>query len=146
MNSQGWYLTPVTDVKSYSDALKPLVAEQQHACANFQVVVPKKMACKPAETTQQQFSDRSKISSDERAAFLKYRAVLVEVNQKIAELNRQYNSKNGEAIASAIEINSAQGDRNATELLESRIAWGEFNRRRAENYKKYEDDLKLALR
>ena len=147
MNSHGWSLTPVSNVKGYNDEINAVVGEQREACvrADLQAIFSKKMTCKPNEAAQEQLSDRSKISSDEKIALLKWQDILAETNGKIAAIHRQYNPKSGEAIAVLIEKGVGESKNLALELYNGRISWGDYNKRRNALFIRNQDAMKTAL-
>jgi hypothetical protein len=147
MNSQGWILTPVTDVKSFNDALRPIAEERREACsrADLQPIYQKKMPCKVEDTSPQQLSDRSKASNEEKNVLLKWQSYVQESNGKVAEIFRKYDTKNGEAVASAVERRATETNALASQLSNGSITWGEFNTHRVELNKRFEEAEKMAL-
>jgi hypothetical protein len=147
MNSQGWVLTPVTDAKAFSDAVRPIGEEMRGNCSreDLQALYRKKMACRAADATPEQLSDRSKISNDEKIALSKWRESVQGGNEKIAAIYRQFYLKNGDAVATVIEGGSAESGRLAQEFSNGGLSWGEYNKRRLELAKRVEANQKIAL-
>jgi hypothetical protein len=147
MNAHGWYLTPVSDPKAYNTEVAAAMAPIMQSCTNaeYQVLFSRKMACKAAETTQEQTQERSKISSAERAAFEKWLALLIDTNEKIAAIQRKYNPKSGEALASNIERGMSEVKVLASEFTAGKLSWGEYNKARMNAAKRSEETAKYAL-
>jgi hypothetical protein len=147
MNSKGWVLTPVTDVKGFNETMRPIGEDLRANCSreDLQVLYRKKMACKALEATPEQMSDRSKISNEEKIALAKWLDAVQAINDKIAATYRQFDSKNGDAVASTIETGMGDTRKLALELSNGRIAWGEYNRSRVEIGKRLQESQKIAL-
>jgi hypothetical protein len=147
MNSKGWALTPVTDVKGFNDAMRPVGEELLAYCSkdDLQALYRKKMSCKAIDATPEQLSDRSKISNEEKIALLKWQDLIQGSNEKIAVNYRQYNPKNGDAVASAIEAGAADSRKLALEFSNGGFSWGEYNKRRIELTKRIQENQKNAL-
>jgi hypothetical protein len=147
MNSKGWVLTPVTDVKGFTEAMRPMGEEIRAACSrdDLQVLFRKKMACKAVEANPEQTSDRSKITNEEKTALTKWLEVIQAANEKVAAVYRQYDSKNGNTVADSIEAGSSETKKLALEFLNGSLSWGEYNRRRAELAKRLLENQKNAL-
>jgi hypothetical protein len=146
MNAGGWVLTTVTDVKAFTEAMRPLDDLQQEFCSRSDVqALWQRMACKVRDTTQGQLSNQSKISNEEKAALAKWQDFIREVNDKLAANYVTYYAKNGQAVASAIQAGAVEVNKLAVELSSGRIAWGEFNRRRVEISKRRDESVKAAL-
>jgi len=146
MTSKGWILTPLTDVKSYTEAMRPLGEEQRAFCSRDDLqALFKKMPCKVNDTAPEQLSDRSKISNEQKANLAKWQEYIRDINDRYAAINVQYNVKNGQAVGSSIQAGAADVDRLASELANGSIAWGEFNRRRVELNKRAQENQKNAL-
>jgi hypothetical protein len=144
MNAQGWQLVQVTDIKAYTEAAKSLSLEVRQACSELENSIANKMPCRSDKATSAQMADRSKISQNDKAALGKFRSSITETYAKIADLNRKYYVKNGDAVAQVMELQVAQGNKLASELIEGRISWGEYNRRRFDASKRDKEDLKIA--
>jgi hypothetical protein len=102
VNARGWSI--VTMSPAYSDALKGIQAEARVNCTREDLRVHyAKSACLASESTQERLADRSKISPDEKVALSRVRVAYAEINAKIAAAHRQYNPRNGKAMATSIE-------------------------------------------
>jgi hypothetical protein len=146
MNSRGWALTNVGDVKGFNDALRPLGEDQRAFCTRSDLqALWKKMACKATDTTEAQLSDRSKISNEEKIAVAKWQDFVQVTNERVATVYRQFASGKGEAVASTLEAGTGDSKRLASELSSGSITWGEFNKRRVELNKRIEANQKIAL-
>jgi hypothetical protein len=147
MNSKGWVLTPVTDVKGYNEGMRPIGEESRAICSRdeFQPLYRKKMSCKAIDTTPEQIGDRSKISLEEKSAFAKWIEVIQLLNDKVASINRQFNPKSGDAVASVVEAGAVDIRKLVAELTSGAISWGEYNRRRVELAKRMQESTKIAL-
>jgi hypothetical protein len=147
MNSKGWVLTPVTDAKGFNDAMRPIGEEIRGYCSrdDLQALFRKKIACKAADTNPEQMSDRSKVSSEEKVALTKWMDLIQVSNEKVEAAYRQYDTKNGDAVASTVEAGMADSQKLALELLSGSIPWGDYNRRRTELAKRVQENQKIAL-
>jgi hypothetical protein len=147
MNSRGWILTPVTDVKGFNDATKVVGLEMRDICSreDLQPLFRKKMACKARDATPEQLSDRSKITNEERAALTKWQGALLEGSDKFAAIYRQYDAKNGDSFATTLETGVADSKKLASEFAQGAFAWGEYNKRRIDLNKRLEENQKIAL-
>lgn len=147
MSSKGWVLTPVSDVKGFNEATRPIGEELRALCTreDLQVLYRKRMSCKALDTTPEQLSDRSRVSNEEKTAIAKYLDAIQSANEKIAVVYRQYNPKNGDAVGSVIESGSTDSRKLASELVAGAIPWGEYNRRRVELTKRLIENQKIAL-
>jgi hypothetical protein len=147
MNSKGWVLTPVTDVKGFNETMRPIGEDLRANCSreDLQVLYRRKMACKAFDATPEQIGDRSKISNEEKIALAKWLDVVLANNDKIAATYRKFDSKNGDAVASTIETGMGDTRKLALELSNGSIPWGEYNRRRVELGKRLQESQKIAL-
>jgi len=138
---------PAANLKGYEDDTSAVIEEQRKVCVqpDLQELFAKKMPCKAEDATREQLSDKSKISSSEKIAFLKWEDISAKSNQKLAGINRQYKFKSGEAVASLIEKGLVDSKKLASDFSNGRISWGEFNKRRKDAYMRYRDDLKRAI-
>jgi hypothetical protein len=137
---------PVTDVKGFNDAMRPIGEEFRGNCTSetLQVLFRKKMSCKAIEATPEQLSDRSKISNEEKLALAKWVDLIQASNEKVGAV-RQYDTKNGDAVASAVQAGSDDTKRLALDFSNGNISWGEYNRPRVELAKRYQENQKNAL-
>jgi len=147
MNSRGWVLTPLTDVKGFRDALTPVIEELRAGCSggDLRPLFLKKMACKATDATPEQLSDRSKPSNEEKAALIRWVDLIQSVNERVAAIYRQYDTKNGDAVASAIESGTAETRRLALEFSRGAFTWGEYNKQRIALSKTIWENQKIAL-
>jgi len=90
-------------------------------------------------------NDRSKISAEEKIALSKYLESSDEINARISSNYRQFDTKNGDAVARTIDNGNAEFKQVASELSAGGISWGDFNRRRIEVNKRMEENQKIAL-
>jgi hypothetical protein len=130
----GWRLVSVTDSKRYSEALGAIGTEQVQLCSreDLQPIFVKKMPCRAKDASQEQLSDRSKISKDEKIAFMRWRVLSEESNQKAAKIHREYNRQTGDAVASLTKNNEEASTKLAAQLYDGRISWGQYNKGRIE--------------
>jgi hypothetical protein len=126
--------------------MRAVFEEQRGFCSRSDLqVIWKKLPCKVTDTTPEQLADRSKISNDQNPAFGQWQQNLRDTNEKFAAIYLQYDTKNGQAVASAFQDSAADVLRLASELANGGITWGEFNKRRVELYKKAQERQKIAL-
>ncbi len=144
MNARGWQLVSVTDSKGYSEALGAISADQLQLCSreDLQAIFAKKMPCRAKQATPEQLADRAKISKAEKTAFMKWRILSEEKDNKAAAIHRQYNNQTGEAVAALIKKNDEASATLAGQLYDGRISWGEYNKRRVELALQAEQDGK----
>lgn len=145
LNSQGWHLSQITNVKAYNDAMAPLAAEMRQICIDLEASLSQKMRCKSKDASPQQLADRSKISGSEKIPFLKFRSAINDLNRKVAAVDREFMPRDGDAMASAMEAFIPLNNKIADDLVQGKITWGEYNQRRIEYGKKYEQSLKVAM-
>jgi hypothetical protein len=121
----GWRLVSVTDSKRYSEALGAIGTEQVQLCSreDLQPIFVKKMPCRDKDASQEQLSDRSKISKDEKIAFMRWRVLSEESNQKAAKIHREYNRQTGDAVASLTKNNEEASTKLAAQLYDGRISY-----------------------
>jgi hypothetical protein len=144
MNAGGWYLAHMQDPKVFNESVDVEVARLVQLCsqADLQPIFPRKMACKPKDTTPEQLSDRSKISESERVALTKWRSAVEETNQRIAAIDRQYAGRAGEVMASGLERSTSATSQLSSQLYDGRISWGEFNKGRIDIAHRVEAEAK----
>lgn len=148
MNSRGWNLTTKnseTGSTPYKDAIDALDAEARENCTREEIqAFIRKAPCFGNVATLEQLSDKSKISSNEKATLSSWRKMVGEHNKKVASTHRQYSPQNGNRLAEALEKLNVAGDQLALELYNGKITWGEFNKRRLELGTKAQEDFKNA--
>jgi hypothetical protein len=147
MNAKGWSLTPVTDAKGFNDAARPILEERAAICSRSDLqVLWRKTPCKLTnEVTQAELGDHSKVSSEEKIALLKWQDAAISLNERAALVYRQYDTKNGDAMAGTLENVTVNFKQDISELSTAKISWGEFNRRRSESNKRLQESQKMAL-
>jgi len=99
-----------------------LVLIQACASAELQVIFSKKTPCNPNDPTQQQLSDRTRVSLDEKTALSKWQTIFESNSEKFAALDRQYFSKSGDAIASLVQRATEDAKNNLSDLYNGRIS------------------------
>jgi hypothetical protein len=147
MTARGWHLVSVTDAKAYSNALSALNAEQLQLCARADLppIFTKKMPCQAKQASAEQLSERTKISKEEKPAFMKWRVLTEENNQKAAAAHQQYNRQTGDNVAALIKKNQEASAKLAEQLYDGRISWGQYNKGRIEIGLQMEQEAKNLL-
>jgi hypothetical protein len=147
MNAGGWVLMPVTDVKAFNESVRPIGETRIAICGKPDMqVLWKKTPCKSnEEPAPAQLSDRSKISPPEKEALLRWNDLVTDSNEKLAGIYRQYNTKNGDAVASTMENLSVEFKQLVSDFSSGGMTWGEFNRRRSDTNRRMRESLKMAL-
>ena len=147
MNARGWALMSISDTRAFNAEVAAAGASIRQACfsEDYSALFSRKMACKPTETTENQMEDRSKISSTEKDQLAKWLALVVDNNAKVASLQRKYNPKSGEVLASDIESGTAEVQANVAQLSAGKITWGDFNKKRLNLAKRMNEAAHVAI-
>lgn len=80
----------------------------------------------------EQLADKSKITAAEKLALSKALTEGQSIRNRIAVANRTYGGEKGAQIALIFNRSGPLHEKNATELYEGAITWGEYNKRRKE--------------
>jgi len=133
MEAKGWALIDnvIADSPSYAAAIKDINEDARAVCRNPDFYAYYSWApCQVRETTVEQLADRSRVTSAEKPVLVKVQAELAAINARLVAAHRQYNEKQGNALAANIERSLLTADKIRREYLEGRITRGEYNKRR----------------
>lgn len=159
MNSKGWYLKNTQALQQpaqpQQNTIKPqenpriqkakeelsrAIAESNAACGKPEyAIVYVKSSCKEGDLTLNQLADISKISSTEKPVFA---ALTLERKALIKRAISAYRSVGDEThlkIASLYEKQNELSEKNALELYEEKISWGEYNKTKKSIAASYRD-------
>jgi hypothetical protein len=90
--------------------------------------------------TFEQLADTSKISPETKAIFVELRTSVDALTNESLELQRKYRGVVGAKRADLyITTAKVQNDKNNLDLYDGRITWGEYNRRRQDIARQYQD-------
>ncbi|UFZ05625.1 hypothetical protein LQG66_04730 [Bradyrhizobium ontarionense] len=133
MEAGGWALVDNAQVSSpeYAAVIKQINDDNRALCRKPEYYPYYSWApCDGREATAEQLNDRLRITAAEKAVFEKLKTELNDLNARIVAAHRQYNAKNGEALAVNIEQARAMADILRQEYLAGKITRGEYNKRR----------------
>jgi hypothetical protein len=105
-----------------------------------------KSACKVAEITLVQLADTSKISATEKSLFPKFRSESHARMGKAAAAYRSYGGVQGVEGALVLERTESLLEKNAQDLYEGTIAWGDYSKRRKEVQQLYLDEFDKIIK
>ncbi len=144
MTAKGWTLQRQSDDqvaqnKAGEAELNSLKAKGEAICTNPALAAYySKTACTADKITFEQLADTTKISPAAKAVFLEQRAASDGINREYADLLRKYGggagAKRADLFAGTAKI---QNDQNNLALYNGQITWGEYNKRRQQNYADY---------
>jgi hypothetical protein len=138
MNASGWSLQrdlsrdAKAEVKERTDRVERICAEPKYA------PYYSKTACTADRITFAQLADTSTISPEAKAIFLDLRSQLDAVNRENVDLLRKYGGPAGAKTASAFEAAIPATNQNNLALYNGQITWGEYNKRRQQQYRDYQ--------
>ena len=101
-----------------------------------------KSGCRPDDITLEQLADNAMISEVEKAAFSKYSLEVEGIYKRFIESLKNYGTPEDKEFGSALERINSRREKNAVDLLDGKIAWGEYNK----NQKDMEQSIKDAVR
>ena len=133
MEARGWALidNAVANSPAYAAAIKEINEDVRAVCRKPDLYAYYSWApCQVREATAEQLADRSKVTPAEKPALVRVQAEIAAINTRLAAVHRQYNEKQGNALATNIERSTPLSDRVRQEYLEGRITRGEYNKRR----------------
>jgi hypothetical protein len=126
-------------------AVEQIIAENQAACNRQEYnAIYLKSACKVSDISSEQLSDSSRISTSEKSLFQKFQSGNQVQIAKAASAYRAYGGRQGEDGALILERAAKLFERNANDLYEGTISWGEYNKRRQEIQQSYVDEFSKA--
>lgn len=133
MEAGGWALVDNAQGSSpeYAAAIKQINEDGRALCRKPEYYPYYSWApCAVREATADQLNDRTRVTAAEKSAYERVRAEQDDLTARIIAAHRQYNAKNGEALARNIEQAKAMSDIVRQEYLAGKITRGEHNKRR----------------
>ena len=133
MEAGGWALIDNLPASSpaFAAAMKEINEDGRALCRKPDLYAYYSWAqCRAREATAEQLADRTRVTPAEKSAFNKANAETDALIGRAIAANRQYNEKNGNALATNMEQAMAALNRIRQEYLEGRITRGEYNKRR----------------
>jgi hypothetical protein len=133
MEASGWALIDNSTASSpaYAAAIKEINEEGRELCRKPDLYAYYSWApCRVREATAEQVADKTKVTQGEKPAFNNAKAQTDALSARFIAAHRQYNEKNGNALAMNIERALASNDVVRQEYLAGRITRGEYNKRR----------------
>jgi hypothetical protein len=156
MSSLGWRQTsqqstqPVTGIDQAAQletALEQIIRENQEACKREEYKpLYLKSACKVADITVEQLADTSKISAAEKPLFAKLRPESPARMAKAVIAYRAYGGSQGIKGALVLDRTGSLYEKNAQDLYEGTITWGDYSKRRKEIQQFYLDEFEKTFK
>jgi CRISPR/Cas system-associated endoribonuclease Cas2 len=91
-----------------------------------------KSACKIENITLEQLSDKNMISEVEKPVLSRYRSEITDSTNKVLDAIRTGGDSKDKEMSVVLERIRLQVDKNALDLFEGKITWGEYNKCRKE--------------
>jgi hypothetical protein len=130
-----------------STSVDQIIRENQEACKRDEYnPLYLKSACRVTDITVEQLADTSRISATEKLLFQKLRSENQTHLEKAAFAYRSYGGAQGIVEASILEQTKRLFDKNAQDLYEGTIAWGEYSKRRKEIQQFYLDEFDKTVK
>lgn len=104
-----------------------------------------KSSCKADNITLEQLSDKTMISEVEKTVFSKYRSENADSNNKTLAVFRTNGNSQEKELGIVVEQIYLQLDKNALDLFESKITWGEYNKKRKELFQTLKEEQRRIL-
>ena len=101
-----------------------------------------KSGCRPDDITLEQLADNAMISEGEKAAFSKYSSEVEGMYKRFIESLKIYGPPEDKEFGSALERINLRREKNAVDLFDGKITWGEYNK----NQKDMEQSIEDAVR
>ena len=133
MEAGGWALVDNAAASSpaYAATIKEINEEGRALCRRPDFYAYYSWApCRVREATFEQMADRTKVTPAEKPVLNKLQVEVDALNTRIVAAHREYNEKNGAALAANIEQSLTVADRVRQEYLDGRITRGEYIKRR----------------
>jgi hypothetical protein len=136
---------PETDTNQSAQlkkAVEQIIAENKAACQREEYKqLYLKSACKVSDISPEQLSDSSRISATEKLLFQNFQSENQTQIYKAASAYRSYGGTQGQDGALVLERTAKLYARNAQDLYEGKISWGEYSKRRQEIQQSYLDEF-----
>jgi hypothetical protein len=134
--------TDVNQSAQLKKAVGQIIGENQTTCKREEYKqFYLKSACKVSDISPEQLSDTSRISATEKLLLQKFRNVNLGQIKKAAVAYRSYGGAQGQDGALVLERTAKLFERNAQDLYEGTISWGEYSKRRQEIQRSYLDEF-----
>lgn len=127
-----------TDAKA---TIQAITEEARASCQKprFQSLY-EKSACEPSSLTLAQLANGERIGDSERAVLLELVQEWKDRAKRVARAYGSVGDKKGREISLLVERSADKTEKNALELYERKITWGEFSRARKEIAANYRED------
>lgn len=129
----------VTEAKA---TIRAITEEARASCQKprFQPLY-EKSACEPSSLTLTQLANGERIADSERLFLLELVQEWKDRAKRVARAYGSVGDKKGREISLLVERSADKTEKNALDLYERRITWGEFNRERKEIAASYREDF-----
>lgn len=128
-------------------AVDQIVRENQEACIREDYKpLYLKSACKVSDISPAQLADTSRISAAEKLLLHKLRSENRARMENAASAYRSYGGASGLDGALVLERTGRLSEKNALDLYEGTISWGDYSKRRMEIQQIYLDEFEKAIR
>jgi hypothetical protein len=128
-------------------AVDQIIRENREACKREeykQLYI--KSACKVADISVEQLADTTRISATEKLLFQKLRSEHQAQIEKAASAYRSYGGTQGIDEALVLERTERLLEKNAQDLYEGAISWGDYSKRRKEIQQISLDEFDKAIK
>ena len=130
-----------------STSVDQIIRENQEACKRDEYnPLYLKSACRVTDITVEQLADTSRISATEKLLFQKLRSDNQTHLEKAALAYRSYGGAQGIDASSILERTERLFDKNAQDLYEGTISWGDYSKRRKEIQQFYLDEFDKTVK
>jgi hypothetical protein len=128
-------------------AVDQIIRETQEACKREEYKpLYLKSECKVADISLEQLADKSRITATEKLLFQKLRSENHAHIEKAASAYRSYGGAQGLDAALILERTDKLFEKNAQDLFEGSISWGDYSKRRMEVQQFYLDEFDKTIR
>jgi predicted aspartyl protease len=142
MSVQGWTLEKKASVEQAKAAQNTVSSEWLAFCASEEVQpYYSKTPCRPEDTTNEQMTDKSRITNDEKVALSKVRTEVKKFAKESDEIYRQYYPELAPKVIARRQQAGTENDSAAEDFYQGRITRGEYNKRRVEIANRLKHDL-----
>jgi hypothetical protein len=122
--------------------INQLVKQRIERCNSGEfMLLASKSACQSENITFEQLSDKTTISEIEKPVLLKYRSYVGDTNNKIQGLIRDEGNATEKELGDIMERFSLLLEKDAADLIEGKITWGEYNKNRKERNRNYREQI-----
>ena len=127
----------------FKTKMNQIVKERNDRCNrdDFKLIFIKS-ACKPENITLEQLSDNTIISEAEKNVYSKYRSENIDTDRKLLEAIQTNGNSKDKEMGLVLERLYLQVEKNALDLFEGKITWGEYNKNRKVMNKTMQEERK----